>query len=65
MSPSTHTAVLLGDAYIKVQQPDNAVRIYEAALRKNPRDGVLASKVGHALTTTHDFKKVTVSLFYS
>jgi len=56
-NPSIHTAMLLGDAYMKVNQPNDAVKVYENALRKNPKDGELAKKIGQVLTTTHDFKK--------
>ena len=31
--------------------------MYEAALKKNPRDGVLASKIGQALVKTHNYNK--------
>ncbi len=31
--------------------------VYESALKANPRDGVLASKVGQALIKTHHFNK--------
>ena len=31
--------------------------MYEAALKRNPRDGVLASKIGQALVKTHNYNK--------
>merc|ERR1719351_701081 len=55
--PCTHTWLLLGDAYMRVQEPKNAIKVYEEALRKSPHDGALASKVGQALIQTHDYKK--------
>ena len=38
-------------------QPELALEVYEAALKKNPRDGVLASKIGQALVKTHNYNK--------
>jgi len=55
--PSTQTNLLLGDAYMKVQEPEKAIEIYETALRKNPKDAVLANKIGKALAKTHQFGK--------
>ncbi|CAK8690557.1 unnamed protein product [Clavelina lepadiformis] len=55
--PSTHSCLLLGDAYISIQEPEKAIEVYEKALRKNPKDGALASKIGQAMIKTHDYKK--------
>ena len=38
-------------------QPEQALEVYEAALKKNPRDGILASKIGQALVKTHNYNK--------
>lgn len=54
---TAHACILLGDAYMNVQEPERAIAVYESALKKNPRDGILASKIGAALTRTHDFTK--------
>ena len=35
--------------------------MYETALKRNPRDGALASKIGQALVKTHHFGKVCYS----
>ena len=56
-NPSTHTCLLLGDAYMSIQEPEKAIEVYEAALRKNPRDAALASKIGKALVKTHNYGK--------
>ena len=32
-------------------------QVYEAALKKNPKDAVLAKKIGQALVKTHQFGK--------
>uniref|UniRef100_A0A7N8X3X2 Tetratricopeptide repeat domain 21B n=1 Tax=Mastacembelus armatus TaxID=205130 RepID=A0A7N8X3X2_9TELE len=55
--PSTHTYLLLGDAYMHIQEPENAIEVYEHALKKNPKDGALASKIGKALVKTHNYVK--------
>uniref|UniRef100_A0A671XGP1 Tetratricopeptide repeat domain 21B n=1 Tax=Sparus aurata TaxID=8175 RepID=A0A671XGP1_SPAAU len=55
--PSPHTYLLLGDAYINIQEPEKAIEVYEQALKKNPKDGALASKIGKALVKTHNYVK--------
>uniref|UniRef100_A0A6Q2YY18 Tetratricopeptide repeat domain 21B n=1 Tax=Esox lucius TaxID=8010 RepID=A0A6Q2YY18_ESOLU len=55
--PSPHTYLLLGDAYVNIQEPEKAIEIYEQALKKNPKDGALASKIGKALVKTHNYTK--------
>lgn len=42
-------------------QPEKAIEVYEQALKKNPRDGALASKIGKALVKTHNYTKVCAS----
>jgi tetratricopeptide repeat protein 21B len=39
-------------------QPEKAIEVYESALKKNPKDGTLASKIGQALVKTHNYGKV-------
>ncbi|XP_041662255.1 tetratricopeptide repeat protein 21B [Cheilinus undulatus] len=55
--PSPHTYLLLGDALINIQEPEKAIEVYELALKKNPKDGALASKIGKALVKTHNYAK--------
>lgn len=55
--PCPHTYLLLGDAYMNIQEPENAIEIYEQALKKTPKDGALASKIGKALVKTHNYVK--------
>uniref|UniRef100_A0A3Q1H576 Tetratricopeptide repeat domain 21B n=1 Tax=Acanthochromis polyacanthus TaxID=80966 RepID=A0A3Q1H576_9TELE len=55
--PSPHTYLLLGDAYMNIQEPEKAIEVYEQALKKNPKDGALASKIGKALVKTHNYVK--------
>ena len=54
---SPHTCLLLGDAYMSIQEPEKAIEVYETALRKNLRDSALASKIGQALVKTHNYGK--------
>ncbi|XP_048342203.1 tetratricopeptide repeat protein 21B isoform X2 [Sphaerodactylus townsendi] len=55
--PSSHSLLLLGDAYMNIQEPEEAIEVYEQALKKNPRDGALACKIGKALISTHNYAK--------
>ncbi|XP_014375105.1 tetratricopeptide repeat protein 21A [Alligator sinensis] len=55
--PSPHTSLLLGDAYMNIQEPEKAVEVYEAAQRKNPLDAALARKIGQAYVKTHQYNK--------
>ncbi|XP_036277765.1 tetratricopeptide repeat protein 21B isoform X2 [Pipistrellus kuhlii] len=55
--PSPHSFLLLGDAYMNIQEPEEAIVAYEQALNQNPKDGTLASKVGKALVKTHNYSK--------
>jgi tetratricopeptide repeat protein 21B len=48
---------MLGDAYMSIQEPDKAIEVYEMALKRNPRDSVLARKMGQALVKTHQYGK--------
>lgn len=42
------------------QQPEKAIEVYESALKRNPRDGALASKIGQAYVKTHHYGKVDI-----
>ncbi|XP_051479134.1 tetratricopeptide repeat protein 21B isoform X2 [Apus apus] len=55
--PSAHTFLLLGDAYMNIQEPDEAIEVYEQAMKKNPKDPALARKIGKALIKTHNYSK--------
>uniref|UniRef100_A0AAR2KQ70 Tetratricopeptide repeat protein 21B n=1 Tax=Pygocentrus nattereri TaxID=42514 RepID=A0AAR2KQ70_PYGNA len=55
--PSSHTYLLLGDAYMNIQEPELAIEVYEQALKRNPKDGAVASKIGKALVKTHNYVK--------
>ncbi|XP_064340946.1 tetratricopeptide repeat protein 21B isoform X5 [Camelus dromedarius] len=55
--PSPRSFLLLGDAYMNIQEPEEAIVAYEQALNQNPKDGTLASKIGKALVKTHNYSK--------
>eukprot|EP00730_Choanoeca_flexa_P019334 TRINITY_DN9437_c0_g2_i5.p1 TRINITY_DN9437_c0_g2~~TRINITY_DN9437_c0_g2_i5.p1 ORF type:complete len:1329 (+),score=492.54 TRINITY_DN9437_c0_g2_i5:125-4111(+) len=55
--PSVHSTTLLGDAYMNIQEPEQAIAAYEEAMKKDPRNSALASKIGHAMVRTHDYTK--------
>ncbi|XP_004081785.1 tetratricopeptide repeat protein 21B [Oryzias latipes] len=52
---SPHTYLLLGDAYMNILEPEKAIEAYDQALKKNPKDSILASKMGKALIKTHNY----------
>ncbi|CAH8549408.1 unnamed protein product [Schistosoma rodhaini] len=54
---TTEAYFLLAEAYMTIQEPENAIKIYESILRKNPNDLRLASKIGHAFIKLHHYAK--------
>lgn len=55
--PTAANLTLLADAHVAVHQTDLAVATYEEALKLEPRNGVLATKIGSALIATHQYAK--------
>ncbi|XP_071548285.1 tetratricopeptide repeat protein 21B-like [Panulirus ornatus] len=55
--PTPQSFLMLGDAYMSIQEPDRAIEVYEQALKRNPRDPVLACRMGMALVKTHQYGK--------
>ncbi|KAM9307487.1 tetratricopeptide repeat protein 21A [Gastrophryne carolinensis] len=55
--PGPQTSILLGDAYMNIQEPEKALEVYDQAQRKKPKDATLASRVGLSLVKTHQYKK--------
>lgn len=43
----------------KLWQVEKAIEIYEHALKKNPKNGLLIRRVGQALIKTHYFERVS------
>ncbi|KAK9829513.1 hypothetical protein WJX72_006291 [[Myrmecia] bisecta] len=48
---------VLGEALMQIQEPEKAIKAFESALEKNPKDAELASKIGRALVLTHDYRR--------
>ena len=57
LHPDVQTYMMLGEAFMQIQEPEKAIQAFESALKRNPRDTALASKIGKALITTHDYQK--------
>ncbi|EDS36206.1 tetratricopeptide repeat domain 21B [Culex quinquefasciatus] len=55
--PGPSSYLMLGDAYMSIQEPDDAIEAYKQAHKQNPRDSLLASKLGRAYVKTHQYKK--------
>ncbi|CAB3383131.1 Hypothetical predicted protein [Cloeon dipterum] len=56
--PGVESQILLGDAYMRVQEPEKAVEVYEQILKSTSRKDVsLARKIGQALIKTHMYGK--------
>ncbi|CAB4063816.1 TTC21B [Lepeophtheirus salmonis] len=49
-SPTSQNYILLGDAYMGIQEPERALEVYE-------QDSLLAAKMGQALQKTHQYGK--------
>ncbi|RXG72067.1 Tetratricopeptide repeat protein 21B [Armadillidium vulgare] len=55
--PTPQSFLLLGDAYMSIQEPERAMEVYEQALKRNPRDAILACRMGQSLIKTHQYQK--------
>lgn len=55
--PGAESYIMLGDAYMSIQEPDRALEAYKAAQKQNPRDAVIARQLGRAYVKTHQFAK--------
>ncbi|XP_006869241.1 PREDICTED: tetratricopeptide repeat protein 21A [Chrysochloris asiatica] len=55
--PGPHTSLLLGDAFMTIQEPEKALEVYDEAYRKNPHDASLVSRIGQAYVKTHQYSK--------
>jgi tetratricopeptide repeat protein 21B len=57
--PNLSSFLLLGDAYIKIEEPELSVDVYKTALEVFPRELSLHGKIGKALIKTHNYKRVS------
>lgn len=55
--PGAESYLMLGDAYMSIQEPEEAINAFKMALRQNPSDPLLASKLGRAYVKTHQYNK--------
>ncbi|KAI8924973.1 hypothetical protein BC831DRAFT_463081 [Entophlyctis helioformis] len=55
--PTVESCLLLGDAYMNIQEPEQAISVYQSALTANPDNSALARKIGKALLKTHDYNR--------
>ncbi|KAK3551904.1 hypothetical protein QTP70_031550 [Hemibagrus guttatus] len=55
--PGPHSNVLLGDAFMKIQEPEKAIEAYQEAIKMAPDDATLSKKIGQALVRTHQYDK--------
>lgn len=56
-NPGPESYLLLGDAYMTILEPDEALDCYNLALQQNPKDPYLTLKMGQALVKTHYFAR--------
>ena len=56
-NPTYENYKLLGDAFMAVQEPEDAGEAYKQALQLNPSDSDLIRKIGNALIATHDYNQ--------
>lgn len=54
---SNETNLNLGDAYMKILEPEKAIDVYEKCLKKHPKNVFLIKKVGSALILSHYYDK--------
>ena len=57
VSPTYENYKALGDAFMRIQEPDDAVMAYERALHMNNADEELIRLIGQALVATHDYNQ--------
>eukprot|EP01029_Cantina_marsupialis_P015963 TRINITY_DN3539_c0_g1_i1.p1 TRINITY_DN3539_c0_g1~~TRINITY_DN3539_c0_g1_i1.p1 ORF type:complete len:1312 (-),score=419.30 TRINITY_DN3539_c0_g1_i1:598-4533(-) len=54
-SPTVGSYIMLGDAYLEIQEPEKAIESYGKALELRPNDSSLSTKIGEALVNSHDY----------
>lgn len=55
--PGPESYLMLGEAYMSIQEPDKALEAYKAALKERPNDAVIAREMGRAYVKTHHYAK--------
>ncbi|KAJ3117392.1 Tetratricopeptide repeat protein 21B [Phlyctochytrium bullatum] len=54
---SAEAYLLLGDAFMNIQEPKKAIEVYKKALDTSPGDISVACKLGKAFVRVHDYEK--------
>ncbi|XP_031692315.1 tetratricopeptide repeat protein 21B isoform X1 [Oncorhynchus kisutch] len=55
--PGPQSSILLGDAYINVQEPERAIEVYQEAMSWTVRDATLWRKMGRAYVKSHQYNQ--------
>ncbi|XP_073386115.1 uncharacterized protein [Physcomitrium patens] len=57
LHPNAKTYMLLGEALMKVDEPEEAMRAFEVARKKSPLNATVSKKVGQALVASYEYRK--------
>ncbi|KAG0601340.1 hypothetical protein M758_11G102800 [Ceratodon purpureus] len=57
LHPNAKAYMMLGEALMRIDEPEEAMKAYGAARKDSPRDAAVANQVGQALVATHEYKK--------
>lgn len=57
ISPGPESYLMLGDAYMSIQESEDAINSFKSALRQSPNDSILSSKLGRAYVKTHQYNR--------
>ncbi|XP_030623493.1 tetratricopeptide repeat protein 21B [Chanos chanos] len=53
--PGPHSCMLLGDAFMKIQEYEKAIETYKEGMNCAPKDPTFPQKIGHAHLKTHQY----------
>ncbi|GAB5360001.1 hypothetical protein AAMO2058_000589800, partial [Amorphochlora amoebiformis] len=56
-NPTLNNQMLLGDAYVRIQEPEKAIQTYLEAQKAFPQNSKLSRVIGSAMVATHDYKR--------